>query len=726
MATSFKQVKNNAKTTTVVDALNNTTSPLTFSVASGTGSRFPSPGNGFWVTAWNKSAYPDPGNDPNLRIGLVTARTDDSFTVTWGQLGTSITAVQGAINLELLVVDQHLIDLYTAVNALENNAQRSYAKVVANSGGDYTVDSSTDISSTVTTAIASLSSGRTSVESILLRGNFTVNAHIVVPSYTRIVLDGTITTSTLRPSGSTNWSNNMGVFELGDRTTKPTTTEAWVVFTPGSKIIGDYFNTNASSYPQEKVNSAAAGFTDATLLNQKDVCAVHSYCTLINSGAVDVFAENMHGVIRYETLGRTNGTQSRNVWATGRGRYTVVGIETYVNGYQSNTLRIPYYHGENSVDDMVAIVGSDGGTVGASGTQENVTIGMITGQKNGLRGSALKIDGGSMTSGLGQVRNITVGHINVSTAVTSMSGVTQNEVIFYPILMGSTSSRNIRINSIIGTGWWRFGWRADMSGVDYHVGYFYAEALYGFALKSPIAPNDLQNIKVMDAALKQRNGSTGEAGSIGISIMGGSGAQGFKNIFIRGSAQYFDTVLAERGIAGVGFDGTITNVEYDIDVMDKTTSNLDFTSTNRRLTIRKLGQVLSANDGYTLKASCNTSTPGDAQTLYFGDVPVLAMQTSADTQRVYFPRAGTVKAVQVTFHQTAGSNETSTVSFRLNNTTDTTISSSVVNDAANNNFVASSLSIAVTTSDYFEIKWVTPTWATNPTNVRATAYVYVE
>jgi hypothetical protein len=136
--------------------------------------------------------------------------------------------------------------------------------------------------------------------------------------------------------------------------------------------------------------------------------------------------------------------------------------------------------------------------------------------------------------------------------------------------------------------------------------------------------------------------------------------------------------------------------------------------------------VARSRIGYVLMGSCNTTTPADATTYYFGDVPILAMQTSADTQRLYFPRSGTVRSIQITFHQTAGSNETSTVSLRLNNTTDTTISSVVTNDAANTVFSVNNLSVAVQTTDYFEIKWVTPTWVTNPTSLKATVRVYVD
>ena len=120
MATSFKQVANNAQSTAASGAFNNTTSPLTFSVQSGHGARFPSPGNGFYLTVWNSASYPDPFSDPNMEIVLCTARTTDSLTVTRGQRGTTATAKTGSPDVRLLVDSTHISDLNTAVNSLEN------------------------------------------------------------------------------------------------------------------------------------------------------------------------------------------------------------------------------------------------------------------------------------------------------------------------------------------------------------------------------------------------------------------------------------------------------------------------------------------------------------------------------------------------------------------------------------------------------------------------------
>lgn len=117
-------------------------------------------------------------------------------------------------------------------------------------------------------------------------------------------------------------------------------------------------------------------------------------------------------------------------------------------------------------------------------------------------------------------------------------------------------------------------------------------------------------------------------------------------------------------------------------------------------------------------------SPADATTYYFG-LGTTASPTSANVRRAYFPRAGTVTSIYVTFFITtlAGTTEASTISFRLNNTTDTTISAAVNNSTQFSVVSNTALSIAVAQGDYFEIKWVTPTWVTNPTGVVVSAVV---
>ena len=130
-------------------------------------------------------------------------------------------------------------------------------------------------------------------------------------------------------------------------------------------------------------------------------------------------------------------------------------------------------------------------------------------------------------------------------------------------------------------------------------------------------------------------------------------------------------------------------------------------------------------NSFQVAAGFASSSPVDATTYYFGSFPHVALGTTAAINRLYFLRAGTVVAADIAIYCTTGTSETSTMSFRLNNTTDTTLSSAVALNASPFHVQNTALSIAVAVGDYCEIKWVTPTWVTNPTNVvgRVTLFV---
>lgn len=118
-------------------------------------------------------------------------------------------------------------------------------------------------------------------------------------------------------------------------------------------------------------------------------------------------------------------------------------------------------------------------------------------------------------------------------------------------------------------------------------------------------------------------------------------------------------------------------------------------------------------------------SPADSTTYYFGapcamQAATAQLTTTSARRRFYFPSAGTITKAYITVVNeggTAGTSETSTLSLRLNDTTDTTLSSSIVTNATGA-FNNTGISIAIAAGDYVECKWVTPAWATNPTNIQ--------
>lgn len=127
--------------------------------------------------------------------------------------------------------------------------------------------------------------------------------------------------------------------------------------------------------------------------------------------------------------------------------------------------------------------------------------------------------------------------------------------------------------------------------------------------------------------------------------------------------------------------------------------------------------------------SLNALSAADATTYYFGSNHVFAASTTANTfYKVYFPFACHIKSCRLVFVNTGANatTETSSCWIRLNNTTDTLVSDAVTNDAAERTFVNSSLDIAIAANDYIEMKWTTPTWATNPTGVNFNVVLGIE
>ncbi len=133
--------------------------------------------------------------------------------------------------------------------------------------------------------------------------------------------------------------------------------------------------------------------------------------------------------------------------------------------------------------------------------------------------------------------------------------------------------------------------------------------------------------------------------------------------------------------------------------------------------------------GYTLQFHSSTlAAPVDATTYYSGGLFALPPQPATPViQAVMFPKAGVVRAayLHIMNFGTAGSNETSTASLRFNNSTDVTITAAVVSSASTV-YSNTALSTTVAAGTYFELKWVTPTWATNPTNLVVYGSVFVE
>jgi hypothetical protein len=129
--------------------------------------------------------------------------------------------------------------------------------------------------------------------------------------------------------------------------------------------------------------------------------------------------------------------------------------------------------------------------------------------------------------------------------------------------------------------------------------------------------------------------------------------------------------------------------------------------------------------GYTLSVQALTSSPVDGQIIFFGNMPKAPVATGG-ISRVYIPKSGRIKRAEIyCYSGTAGTAEAWPGYIRINNTTDFLIATLSV--ATNDRIYSNSLlDIPVVVGDYIEIKFVNPTWATNPLTTIFGGYVYIE
>jgi hypothetical protein len=169
-----------------------------------------------------------------------------------------------------------------------------------------------------------------------------------------------------------------------------------------------------------------------------------------------------------------------------------------------------------------------------------------------------------------------------------------------------------------------------------------------------------------------------------------------------------DAKISQLTIDSIPDRGADYGVTYDVSA-----------ATNKRVLLNNFG-------AYPVRFGFSNASPADVTTYYFGLWDSLTPTVTAAARRIHFYRAGKITAATIFMNPTVnGTTETGTISFRLNNTTDTTLSSTFTVSSVNYQLVTG-LSIAIAQGDYGDIKWLTPTWATNPTGVYGSVMLWVE
>lgn len=131
--------------------------------------------------------------------------------------------------------------------------------------------------------------------------------------------------------------------------------------------------------------------------------------------------------------------------------------------------------------------------------------------------------------------------------------------------------------------------------------------------------------------------------------------------------------------------------------------------------------------GYTLPLVAGVINPAnDSEVNYWGSFSAKSPDVTANRERVYIPKAGTIKGVNVVMYAgTAGTGENISLHIGLNNTTFTLVAT--VGTTSNPRiFTNNALSIPVVVGDYIAMRWTFPVWATNPSATYVGGTVYIE
>lgn len=112
MSYQYLQKKNNAKS-----ILANTIQATNTSCMVASASTFPGSGS-FICTIWNKTTYPNPGDDPNMEIVLVTAVSGSTFTITRAQESTTASVHVTGSNIELLFTVGQIVEIQNTINSI--------------------------------------------------------------------------------------------------------------------------------------------------------------------------------------------------------------------------------------------------------------------------------------------------------------------------------------------------------------------------------------------------------------------------------------------------------------------------------------------------------------------------------------------------------------------------------------------------------------------------------
>lgn len=151
------------------------------------------------------------------------------------------------------------------------------------------------------------------------------------------------------------------------------------------------------------------------------------------------------------------------------------------------------------------------------------------------------------------------------------------------------------------------------------------------------------------------------------------------------------------------------------------------------------GQILTSNGAGALPTFQTSSSGTTSYVIYLSTastdpaasstyIMVNGYVLQASGGSIYIPVTGTITKAygNFTVGGTLGSSQNNTVFIRLNNTTDTNITTTLKLNTASNLFNGTGLSISVSAGDFIQVKLTTGAFTTNPTTVRGAISIVIQ
>lgn len=138
----------------------------------------------------------------------------------------------------------------------------------------------------------------------------------------------------------------------------------------------------------------------------------------------------------------------------------------------------------------------------------------------------------------------------------------------------------------------------------------------------------------------------------------------------------------------------------------------------------------ASQDTFTIRMAIGPASPADGATYYFADAAA-ALNSNPILYLHRFAYNCKLIGASIFIYNSSinATNETSTINFRLNNTTDVLLSNSIIFGGTvptSKSYYITGLNQNINANDTGNIKWTTPTWVTNPTGAFFAINLYLQ